>query len=232
MLYTIFILLGRQARKTRKKRKVTYAVEHRLKVYISWKFLISAVTGMAVAGSLFWLECDLAALFGILTFCLNFIPTVGLLLAVLLPLPIILFAPSCEGERVKGVNCEYGYGMEDYQRILAVVIPYCIQLVVANFVEPVVLGKRLNLHPVVILLALVFWYMMWGIAGAFLSVPIMSVIKIFCQNMDNGTARWFGQALEGNVEGGEPSAPDQFDLRDSIGISFGNTRRADLEDTL
>ena len=77
MLYTVFILLGRQARKKRKERKVTYAVEHRLKVYISWKFLISAMTGVGVAITLFSLQCDLAAVFGILTFLLNFIPTVG-----------------------------------------------------------------------------------------------------------------------------------------------------------
>ena len=64
---------------------------------------------------------------------------------------------------------------------MAIVIPYGVQLLVANFVEPIILGKRLHLHPVVVLTALVFWYMMWGVAGAFLSVPIMSVIKIFCQ---------------------------------------------------
>ena len=64
-----------------------------------------------------------------------------------------------------------------------------------NFVEPMVFGKRLNLHPVVVLFALVFWYMMWGIPGAFLSVPIMSVIKILCLNMDNMTAQWFARLL-------------------------------------
>lgn len=93
--YTIFLLLGRQARKQRKERKVTYAVEHRLKVYISWKFLISAATGIAIWLTLHVLHTDLAALFGVLTFMLNFIPTVGLLLAVLLPLPIVVFAPPC-----------------------------------------------------------------------------------------------------------------------------------------
>lgn len=64
-----------------------------------------------------------------------------------------------------------------------------------NFVEPMVFGKRLNLHPVVVLFALVFWYMMWGLPGAFLSVPIMSVIKILCLNMDNLTAQWFAGLL-------------------------------------
>jgi hypothetical protein len=64
-----------------------------------------------------------------------------------------------------------------------------------NFVEPMVFGKRLNLHPVVVLFALVFWYMMWGLPGAFLSVPIMSVLKILCLNMDNMTAQWFAGLL-------------------------------------
>ena len=58
-----------------------------------------------------------------------------------------------------------------------------------------VFGKRLNLHPVVVLFALVFWYMMWGLPGAFLSVPIMSVLKILCLNMDNMTAQWFARLL-------------------------------------
>eukprot|EP01043_Picozoa_sp_COSAG02_P024553 COSAG02_NODE_1345_length_13143_cov_61.223091_8_plen_123_part_00 len=58
-----------------------------------------------------------------------------------------------------------------------------------------VFGRRLNLHPVVVLFALVFWYMMWGIPGAFLSVPIVSVLKILCLNMDNLTAQWFARLL-------------------------------------
>jgi hypothetical protein len=71
----------------------------------------------------------------------------------------------------------------------------CLSPLLQNFVEPMVFGKRLNLHPVVVLFALVFWYMMWGIPGAFLSVPIMSVLKILCLNMDNMTAQWFARLL-------------------------------------
>ncbi len=95
MMYVIFILLGRQARGERKGRKVTYAVEHQLKVYVSWKFIISALTGILIGTTLAFLHCDLAALFGFLVFGLNFIPTVGLLAAVLLPLPIVVLAPVC-----------------------------------------------------------------------------------------------------------------------------------------
>jgi hypothetical protein len=71
----------------------------------------------------------------------------------------------------------------------------CVWPLLQNFVEPMVFGKRLNLHPVVVLFALVFWYMMWGIPGAFLSVPIVSVLKILCLNMDNMTAQWFARLL-------------------------------------
>lgn len=98
MMYVIFILLGRQARGQRKGRKVTYAVEHQLKVYVSWKFIISAMTGTLIGITLYLLHCDLAALFGFLVFGLNFIPTVGLLAGVLLPLPLIVLAPSCPSE--------------------------------------------------------------------------------------------------------------------------------------
>jgi hypothetical protein len=98
MMYVIFILLGRQARGDRKGRKVTYAVEHQLKVYVSWKCIISALTGTLIGITLYMLHCDLAALFGFLVFGLNFIPTVGLLAAVLLPLPLIILAPHCPSE--------------------------------------------------------------------------------------------------------------------------------------
>ena len=94
------------------------------------------------------------------------------------------------------------------EKIFAFAIPYLIQLFVSNFLEPTVFGKRLNLHPVVVLFALVFWYMMWGIAGAFLSVPIMSILKILALNMDNPTAQWFARLLEGQTEKATRSSGD------------------------
>lgn len=98
VMYVIFILLGRQARGERKGKAVTYAVEHQLKIYVSWKIGISGATGLFVGFTLSYMRCDLAAMFGCLTFCLNFIPTVGLLVAVLLPLPVVVLAPVCDSE--------------------------------------------------------------------------------------------------------------------------------------
>ena len=59
VMYVIFILLGRQARGERKGKAVTYAVEHQLKIYISWKFGISAATGILVGKTLSYFGCDL-----------------------------------------------------------------------------------------------------------------------------------------------------------------------------
>lgn len=138
----------------------------------------------------------------------------------------------------------YRFGMTVYEKVGSFLIPYLIQIVVANFVEPIVFGKRLNLHPVAVLFALVFWYMMWGVAGAFLSVPIMSVLKILALNMDNATAQWFARLLEGQTEKAtrEPDAeyPKNFDYssvrasgsaRDSMSSSYDFDAEAALSRT-
>jgi hypothetical protein len=117
----------------------------------------------------------------------------------------------------------YVFGMTVYEKIGSFLIPYLIQIVVANFIEPIVFGKRLNLHPVAVLFALVFWYMMWGVAGAFLSVPIVSVLKILALNMDNATAQWFARLLEGQTE----KATRESDAEYPKNFDYGSVRASD-----
>ena len=65
------------SRAERKKSKLTYAIEKQLKVYSTLKFAVSAVTGVGVGLTLYALKVDLAGPFGLMAFCLNFIPNVG-----------------------------------------------------------------------------------------------------------------------------------------------------------
>ncbi|MFC2593625.1 MAG: AI-2E family transporter, partial [Fretibacterium sp.] len=58
-----------------------------------------------------------------------------------------------------------------------------IQITIGNVITPKVVGDRLGLSPVVILLSLLLWGTIWGIPGALLSVPIASIIKIVCENI-------------------------------------------------
>ena len=130
--------------------------------YISETVFFAALTGILVGATLAILKVEFAWVFGFLTFLLNFIPTLGSLLAILLPLPMILIDSH----------------MSVPAKILAVAIPATIQFIIGNVVVPKVQGKSLDLHPVTVMLALIFFGQTWGMVGAFLATPITAVIKI------------------------------------------------------
>lgn len=136
--------------------------------YLGLKTMISLVTGMLVAGALTLFQVPFALLWGVLAFLLNFIPNIGSLISVIPPVAITLF--------------QFG----SIPKALAVtVLLAAIQMTVGNVVEPKVMGKGLNLSPLVVLLSLVFWGWMWGIPGMFLSVPLTAAIKIAFEQVDS-----------------------------------------------
>ncbi len=103
-------------------------------------------------------------MFGLLTFLLNFIPNVGSFISILLPVPIVFLSPN----------------FTTLQATSAICIPAIIQFAIGNFIQPKLMGNHMKLHPVVILMALIFWGTLWGVVGAFLAVPITSIIRIAC----------------------------------------------------
>ncbi|MDQ3138887.1 MAG: AI-2E family transporter [Gemmatimonadota bacterium] len=60
-----------------------------------------------------------------------------------------------------------------------------VNLIQANFVTPAVLGRRLTLNPVAILIGIVFWWWIWGVGGAFIAVPLLAMLKIFCDHIES-----------------------------------------------
>jgi predicted PurR-regulated permease PerM len=60
-----------------------------------------------------------------------------------------------------------------------------VNLIQANFISPAVLGRRLTLNPVAILVGLVFWWWIWGVGGAFIAVPLLATLKIFCDHIES-----------------------------------------------
>ena len=136
--------------------------------YLGVQFLISLATGFLVWAALTIIGVDFAITWGALAFFLNFIPTIGSIVASIPPilLALIQFHPSL---------------MKVFVTIAAVLT---IQMVMGNVVAPKVLGDRLNLSPVVVLVSLLFWGWLWGIVGALLSVPIAAMIKIVCENIE------------------------------------------------
>lgn len=135
--------------------------------YLGLKSLISAATGILVWLCLTVIGLDFAPLWGVLACVFNFIPSIGsfFIMAGTILMGFLQFYPSAG-------------------RIIAVAATMIsVQLVMGNFLDPKLQGERLKLSPLIILLSLFIFGYIWGIAGMFLSVPMLSVVKILCENI-------------------------------------------------
>ncbi len=148
-------------------KKILTTISEQVSRYLGTLTLISLATGVCAWLVLTILDVRLAAGWGVLTFLLNFIPTVGSIIATIPPviMAIIQFSPGL------------------FKPFLVLMLLAAIQITIGNIITPKVVGDRLGVSPVVILLSLLLWGMIWGIPGALLSTPIISIIKIVCENI-------------------------------------------------
>jgi AI-2 transport protein TqsA len=187
LIFLVFLLLGEgQASRTS---PVWGEIQSRIERYIVTKVVLSAVTGALVGIILYALGVDLALVFGFMAFLLNFIPSIGSIIATLLPLPVLLTSPDVTWVTV----------------VLALALPGAVQLVIGNFIDPRTMGQSLNLHPVVILIGLIFWGVLWGIVGMLLATPIMAVFKILLEQSE--LTQPVARLMEGRL--GEPPPPPE-----------------------
>ena len=131
------------------------------------KLIISAATGLLIGMLLLACDIELALMFAILTLLFNFIPNVGSIIATALPLPIVLL--------------QFGMG---WQFLTVLIVSMAVQVVIGNVIEPKVLGDSMDLHPITILLFLMFWGLVWGLPGMFLAVPITAILKIVLSRLE------------------------------------------------
>lgn len=132
--------------------------------YLTLKTIISLATGVCFYLTALVTGLDFALLWGFLAFILNFIPTIGSIVVtgMTILMAVIQFTP-------------------DWVMILYVaLLTISIEMVLGNIIDPRIQGVQLNISPLMILISLSFWGYIWGIAGMFLAVPIMSIIQIVC----------------------------------------------------
>ena len=148
-------------------KKILFTISEQVSRYLGTLALISFATGVCAWIVLTLLGVKLAAGWGVLTFLLNFIPTVGSIIATIPPviMAVIQFSPGL------------------FKPFLVLMSLTAIQVTIGNIITPKVVGDRLGVSPVMILLSLLLWGMIWGIPGALLSTPIISIIKIVCENI-------------------------------------------------
>jgi predicted PurR-regulated permease PerM len=138
-----------------------------VKTYIKIKTFVSLLTALACYGVLIIMGIQFAGFWAVLVFVLNYIPNVGSLVAVALP---VLFAI---------VQFNLGHAL------LLSIFLVAIQFTIGNILEPRFMGKSLNLSPLVIIVSLVVWGSIWGIVGMFLCVPIMVILNIILAKFDS-----------------------------------------------
>ncbi len=138
-------------------RKIDYSIGN----YIALKTVTSLLTGFLSYFALLFIGIDAPFFWAFLIFILNFIPTIGSLIATIFP---AIFAILQFGEFTHG--------------FLVLAIVGTIQMVVGNFIEPKLMGNTLNISPLVVFLTLAVWGVIWGITGMLLSVPITVILII------------------------------------------------------
>ncbi|MCB9682511.1 MAG: AI-2E family transporter [Alphaproteobacteria bacterium] len=186
VLVTLFAVYQISGRGPREHRDGMWGeIDDSVRRYLLTKVGTSAATGVLVGLILAVLGVDLAFVFGVLAFLLNFIPSIGSILATLLPVPLVLL----QGDSMAWAA-------------LAILLPGTVQFVIGNVLEPKIMGDSLDLHPIAVLLTLIFWGLLWGPVGMLLATPLTAVMKIVMSRFE--TTRAVAELLAGRV-GPRPS---------------------------
>jgi transport protein len=131
-----------------------------LKRYLAIKSAASFATGVFIFIGLNFIGVPYAPLWGILAFVLNFIPTIGSIIAAVPALLVALLLNDA-------ASCAW-----------TAALYLAVNIVIGNFIEPKFLGKGLGISTLVVLLSLLFWGFLFGIGGMFLAVPLTMSLKI------------------------------------------------------
>ena len=159
---------------------------HSVNQYMAIKTLLSLVTGMLVMVWLMVLGIDYAVLWGLLAFLLNFVPTLGSILAAI---PAVLLALVQLGPSSAALTA-LGF--------------LVVNVGIGNILEPRMMGRGLNLAALVVFLSLVFWGWVLGPVGMLLSVPLTMTVKIALESFED--TRWIGILLGSGQSAPVPQA--------------------------
>ena len=140
-------------------------IADRLRRYLLARTILGVITAVLYVAWLWIFGVDLLVVWALLAFLLNYIPTLGSLIAGVLPVI-------------------YAFVQKDFGTALAVGAGiFVIEQVMGNYVDPRVQGRQVSLSPLVVLITLLVWGWIWGVAGAILAVPITIAAMIICAHV-------------------------------------------------
>jgi len=153
-----------------------HKIQKDIQQYLLVKTLVSLATGLLIGISLALMGLDFPILWGLLAFLLNYVPSLGSILAAGPPILLAVLQFESPG-RALGVA----------------VVFIVVNIVLGNLAEPHLMGRRLGLSSLVVFLSLIFWGWIWGPFGMILSVPLTMIIKIMLENTPD--LRWMAIML-------------------------------------
>ncbi len=155
-------------RQTQKYTYIIDSIDKNMKRYLFMKTIISGMTGICAYIWLRAIGLEFAGAWAFLMFILNYIPTIGSIIACALP---VLFALAI--------------GPSIHLAVLTLIGLTGLEIFFGSILDPKLTGKTLNLSTLAILINLVFWGMIWGVVGMFLSVPLLMMIFIATAQFDS-----------------------------------------------
>ncbi len=142
-------------------RSVLSQIDRDIRLYVRIKTTLAVLTSAMAYLVMAWVGVDFAGFWAVMVFFFYYIPTIGSILAIVAPALLTL------------VQFDH---LTPFLIVLFVI--GTIQIVMANVIEPAIMGRSLNLSPLVVIVSLMVWGSMWGVVGMFLCVPIMVVLLI------------------------------------------------------
>ena len=158
--------------------EISQQIERDISAYLVTITILNAAVGIAMALAMWLTGVGDPILWGTVAFLLNYVPILGTALG----MAVFLFAGLLTNDTL-------------WQALLPAGLYIVLHLIEGETVTPMLLAKRFTLNPVLVVISLVFWFWMWGIPGAILSVPMLAITKIICDRVRPLAA--FGHFLEG-----------------------------------
>ncbi len=176
-VFLIFMLAGRGKLAVKIERSFSTArsrtliavidkIDAQVQKYLVIKTGVSAISGLITGTVLALFGVNYALIFGFLTFLLNFIPSLGSIIAISFSTLMAVF--------------QFG---RFFPALWILAILVIADILTANLIEPKLMGQGLNLSPLAVLFSLLFWAWLWGIPGMILAVPLLAIVKIIFDNI-------------------------------------------------
>jgi predicted PurR-regulated permease PerM len=158
--------------------EISLHIQEHISAYLITVTLINVVVGLATMAIMWFCGVDDPLLWGVIAFVLNYVPILG---------PTV-------GVMLFGMAGIVSLGISWFA-LLPAGLYLGVHVLEGEIFTPMLLARRFTINPVAVILALVFWYWMWGVTGAILAVPMLAIVKIICDDLR--PLRAFGHFLEG-----------------------------------